>query len=249
MKQSKITLAPAEEVIHFLAVFQRAFRAIHEAAAKNDREGMLLGAHVADALHNVPSRLLRHDPTGSAWEDNRPDIFPRLVQQNAPERIAVLCAHIFSSRHDAEELGLESDLGSLDFAPPPQMDAYLTILYRACLGMRLMRNYGNWPSFWADVDEKWTEKADEHGVFNAELAELLLVLPAGLTQWRRFNEKAFWQDAGRLWRRLPYRYHTRWEMYFDRKRWWWLCLLPLAGQPWACCQLSRGLFRNSSKGD
>lgn len=246
MKQRETTLAPMRELVHFLAVFHRAFLTIQEAAVNHDREAMLLGGGVANALHNVPSRLIHHDPTGSHHIDDRPEAYPCIVRQHAPSRIAALCTHIFSSDGDPEELGLSPDLSDLHLAPPEKFDEYVYILYRACLGIRLMGNHGDIEPLWLTPKPNWYQSADEQGVFYGQLAHLLQPIPAGLVHWDQFDEEAFWRAARQMWGYTPYLYHTRWEMYFARNRWWWLCLMPESVRPWVCHQLSRGLLRFSS---
>ena len=243
MKQSEAILAPTQELVHFLAVFRRAFLAIQKAAVDNDREAMLLGGGVANALHNVPSRLISYDSTGSRRIDDRPETFPRLVREHAPARIATVCNHIFSSYHDAEELGLGPDLSDLHLAPPEKMGEYLFILCRAFLGIRLMGNHGEREPLWLTPKPDWPPSADEQGMFYGRLAELLQPIPAGLVHWDQFDEEAFWRAARRLWGRTPYHYHTRWEIYFDKHRWRWLCLMPEAARPWVSYHVSRVLFR------
>lgn len=109
-----VVLAPAEEIVHFLAVFRRAFLFIR-ACENDDRVGMVFGGWLADTLHNVSARLCHYDLGG--WQDGRPTAFPQYVGQHAPEAVASVCSRIFAAEHDLTDLGLEPDLGDMDLAP------------------------------------------------------------------------------------------------------------------------------------
>jgi hypothetical protein len=210
-------------LVRYLAVFHRFLAAIVEYTDKDDKAGMFLGGWLADALHNVPSMLwfteagAYHNPTNmDIWVE----VFPGKIQSRAaPERLVEESKDILSAEGGAQELGLADDLADLDFAVLPRLRVYLDMLYRACLSMRRMLNYGTRPSVvrqalenvldlyhlsvtgevyrpytytpWKGLERAWTAEAQVQADANRRIAEVLLPVPQALVRWSAFDEAEF----------------------------------------------------------
>jgi hypothetical protein len=203
-------MAPGPVIALYLAVFYRCLAYISEAGKSHDRDAMLLGGHLADALHNVPAFLCRYNCDD--WHSA--EHFMSLLLEwhevpewhGAPPGILDACRQLFQPELRPGELGLAADLSNLDLAPQHRLAPYLSLLYEACLTMRLIRSYGASSSgdedsgrFWNTADENWRPKGDEHGAANGVLAAILLPLPAALVTWNRFDETQFHAQAERRW--------------------------------------------------
>jgi hypothetical protein len=189
-------LAPAPVLVGHLAVFRRALVAIDGYTRIGDKEGMLLGGYLANALHNVPSMLwnCRADEWFSPEKmEEFLNEFPAFAEEKgAPERLVADCQRILSPEGAARELGLRDDLSDLDLAPLPKMRVYLDVLYWACLSMRLMRNHGHRPMpAFRDLPQVWTDRAEEQATFNGRVAAALEPVPSALVRWGNFDEARF----------------------------------------------------------
>jgi hypothetical protein len=198
MLPENIELAPASELVRYLAIFQRAFVAIENYTRTEDKAGMLLGGWIADALHNVPGLLINYSP--DAWynpvrmDEWMHDFPEEMEERELPPHLVRDCRAIFARAGTAQELQLQDDLSDIDIAPPPKMRGYLTILYHACLGMRLIRRYGHRSHTpWKGLESLWTDEADERAEDNSLTVQMLCPLPKGLVHWSQFDEARFRQ--------------------------------------------------------
>ena len=191
-----------------MAVFQRAFAAIDEYALAGDKQGMLFGGWLANALHNVPGVLQYYSDDASLNAQritNRLEVLPeRLRTSNAPERLITDCNRILSECDAARDLGLKEDLSDIDLAPDTDMCLYLDILYEACLVMRLTENCSSKSdNRWADLDNSWSAWAYEQAKLSGLIASTLRTLPSGLVKWNEFDRKAFRRNACKASRHIP----------------------------------------------
>lgn len=214
------SLAPPEEIVRYLAVFERCFRFIRAAGMHRNRDRMLLGGHLADALHNVPALLCSFNT--DEW--NRGERFRSYLRgvdqvprsHNAPPEVVKNCRSLMEPEARPGELGLSTDLTGWDLAPPEKLAGYLEVLYEACLSLRIMRNYGypqenRTDTLWLTTDENWRPEGDDRGIECGWLAALYLPIPPALVHWRAFDEAAFWAGLESAWTQ---RYGAEeWERY------------------------------------
>jgi hypothetical protein len=180
---------PVDTLIWHLAVFQRLFAGMEEAAAASDREAMWLYQWAADTLHNVPGMLQRYDePSGwqspediARWVLNFPDLVEHL---GATPRIIRWSERLLSQTDVHETLGLAADLQGLDLAPEAELAEPLRSLYHFCLDTRQ-----RWPR--ADLDEEDWRVCEFQGQNNGVLARTAKHLPRGLVHWHEFDLPAF----------------------------------------------------------
>lgn len=215
-------LAPAPLLACYLARFRRFFAAVIDYTQQGDKAGMLLGGHLADALHNVPTLLWHCD--AADWfnpvdmEAHIQDFAEMLMEKDAPERIVANSRRILSAEYGAQELGLRPDLADADIAPLPEMRLYLSRLRDACLMMRFMRNCGSHPSSpWNGLEQSWAlkaERAEAQAAFNQATALALLPVPAALLQWKRFDEPAFHNGVAAAACLLPEADRAEWVAYY-----------------------------------
>lgn len=216
-----IILAPVPELIRYLSILRRSFACIRKWGTTEDRDGMLFGGWLADALHNVPNMLLHyaphaawHSPTSiSDWLERG---FPAQMRHHfgAPEHLLAAYEGILSAENAAMGLGIEFPQDAPDVAPPNAMLRYLTLFYDALLEMRYMRNYGCKPAPWPVRLENWSREADEDGRFNADFAGLLEVIPAGLVRWDGFDEEKLLRTAREKEGAIPDKYRKYWRSRF-----------------------------------
>jgi len=203
--------APPEQIVRYLAVFRRAFEAIARYAEERDREGMLYGGYLADALHNVPIILRRYAPNGW-WKPQEIEtwlwrIFPaHLRELGAPLRVLEANAAIFASEGMEAALGLQADRSDLNLAPDADQTRLLHLLYQTCLEMRPLMNYGNRREFavipflrsrripFRDLASVWTDTAEELAQWNGRAARALASVPLALVRWQDFDEERLRQD-------------------------------------------------------
>lgn len=180
---------PTDTLIWYLAVFQRLFAGMEEAAATSDREAMWLYQWAADTLHNVPDLLQNYDEP-SGWQSPE-DItrwvlaLPDLVEQRgAPPRIVRLAEQIISPTGVHEVLRLAPDLHDLDLAPEVELTKYLRSFYRFCVDSRQ-----RWRS--VDLDEASWRICEFAGRNQGIIGRVAKSLPLGLVHWHEFVPLAF----------------------------------------------------------
>jgi hypothetical protein len=195
--------APLPELIHYLAVFHRALLAVEAFGNVGDVQGMLMGGHLADALHNVPPMLWSyadsstHTPASTAaWLRRFPG---ELARMGAPPELVDKCRQILFDADDAGDLGLAKDLRDLDVAPPAKLKTYLDEFEGWCLGMRAYPSHFDAPCFGGPC----TAQARDAAALLGLAAGAMKDLPAGLVRWRHFDEAAFRAGMEGYLERLP----------------------------------------------
>jgi hypothetical protein len=178
-------VVPPDTLIWYLAVFRRMFLGMETAAASGDREAMWLYQWAADALHNVPGMLLRHeDPPGWNSQENtarRLLDFPVLVARlGVPSRLVRLAEGLVTREGTCEDLGLAADLRDLHFAPEAALAEHLRVLYGLCLETRQRQP-------WATLDEQGWLDCEYHGRNNGLIGSVAKGLPPGLVRWHEFD--------------------------------------------------------------
>jgi hypothetical protein len=190
------SIAPPADLVRYMAFFHRAFAAIDDYTVAGDKQGMLLGGWLADALHNVPG-VLQHYSDDSSQNalhmTNRIEVLPnRLLNSNAPERLITDCTRILSETDTARDLGLQDDLSDIDIAPDTEMILYLHILAKACIYMRMAGNCeSKSENRWEDLDSSWNKWAYNQAKLSGLVASTLRTLPSGLVKWSEFDRNAF----------------------------------------------------------
>ena len=185
-------IAPASEWIRYLTIFRRAFAAMRDYSEQRDREGMVLGLWIADALHHVSSMLCHYDPV--SWHTpeeigNWMRTFPQVVRRyGAPASIITDCDYIFSPENALAELKLKEDLSDLNLAPDETLERYLDLFYQACLWIRL-RPASLQP--WSKLEQIWTEEKETLALAGGRLCSTLYPVPEGLVHWNEFDEQGF----------------------------------------------------------
>lgn len=180
---------PTDTLLWYLAIFQRLFTGMEEAADAHDREAMWLYQWAADTLHNVPGMLQRYDEPSSwqspadlaGWVLNFPDLVEHL---GASPRIIRLSEQLISPADVHQVLGLEVDLHDLELAPEGELSEYLRGLYRFCLDTRQ-----RWPR--AEMEDEDWRVCEFQGRNNRLLACAMKDLPQGLAHWSEFDSSAF----------------------------------------------------------
>ena len=193
-----------------MAAFSRCLSYISEAGERQDRDAMLLGGHLADALHSVPDFLCRYN-CDSWYSAERFATSLRNFHEvpewhGAPIEVLEASRRLLNPELLPGELGLLPGLSNLDLAPRDKLCTYLGLLYSACLSIRYVRNCGL-PAepveaplcFWNTSDEGWLRAGDQFGTLNGILAAILLPIPSALVNWNRFDEIGFRGKAERLW--------------------------------------------------
>lgn len=223
-----IMLAPAPDMVRYLAIFHRAFTVCAGYKENKDPYEAVLGGELADALHNVPSLLWSYRESKEwnspsqmdAWV--RHEVVAGLQKYGAPERIIALCSRVVSPEGTAAVFGLRDDLSDLHLAPQDTLDRCLTVLRQACLTLRVMRNFDNDGDTsvprnkreyapWRDLETVWTSEADTWGLFCAYLAQALLRVIAGIVHWKTFDEDAWLQEARTVKALVPEQFRDAWE--------------------------------------
>lgn len=219
-------LAPLPDMVRYLAIFHRMFGAMDGYFRARDKEGILLGGWLADAMHNVPGMLW--SCTADSWftpasiSEWLNEFVENLSAMDAPQRLQADAQRICSMENSAAVLELREDLTDADFAPLPEMKSYLHRLYGACVTMRLIRNRGNSPFKqantpearqrirdmdpadrppyhpWHNLEQIWTPDADMQAEYNQRIVTLLLPVPKALVHWDRFDVEEFRAAEERL---------------------------------------------------
>ncbi len=213
-------LAPVPEIVRYLAIFHRAFKLVASYKDNKNPDVALLGGFLADALHNVP-RLLQNYDEAEWYKPSEMDQWigrgvPRMVRgYGAPVYVVTLCENIVSDRNCAQEIGLLADLSDLIIAPPGTRERYLSLLYQACVGIRVLRNYGNrGDSPWRDLKNNWTDRANERSLLFSCLAQALLPAIIALVQWDLTSDDTFQRQIAVTKTLVPERYRDNWEASF-----------------------------------
>jgi hypothetical protein len=209
MFTSEPNLAPLQEIVRYLAMFERMFEAMDSYFRAGDKDGILLGGWLADALHNVPDTLWNcTSRTGYTLEETQAwliNFVEGLRRKEAPERILSDAQCILSSEHSAAVLGLRDDLTDVDLAPLAGLNTYLYRLYYACVELRAMINHGNNPlrnlprplvfrpkyKPWDNLESVWTSDADELAASHSLLVAVLRPLPQALVKWSDFDAEGY----------------------------------------------------------
>jgi hypothetical protein len=195
----RLTIAPPEELVRYLAIFRRFLRSFASSSRSGDRQRLILAGWIADALHNVPGLLYRYEP--KVWSspeqiDRWVRAFPRSIgPRGAPAEIAAECLTIFAHHGASGELALRAGLSKLNVAPPEKMKHYLRLLYGFCLDTRTLRSYSDPCAPWGDVNSRWDDQGDSMVAFYGLVAEVLLPIPRALVHWSTFDERAFWHST------------------------------------------------------
>ena len=205
---TEICIAPTLELIRYLCLFHRVFEAMQMFMKAQDEDGIVLMAWIADAIHNVPAMLWRYDatfdPACRGWAKSTADwmiAFPQVVGEcMPPAHIMAACEAIFSDQNTAAELGLSDDFHDLDLAPPEKLATYIDLCYHACLAIR-WRQIARTP--WRQKDPHWSDQQAYTMSLMGKIAELLVLLPYGLTHWHDVDEEAFTQAARQHWENWP----------------------------------------------
>lgn len=214
---NEFVLAPTEELVRYLSILRRSFACIHAWGTTGNRDGMLFGGWLADALHNVPDMLLHETrytyPSPKSIGDWLDRGFPAMMRHHfaAPEHLLSAYEAILSPENAASELGIED---GIDIAPIDGMQRYLALFYDAFLEIRDMRRYGSKPTPWPILPQKWSAEADEDGLKYADVAGLLESVPAGLLRWGDFDEVRFLRAAREGEGIYSERYLTHWQSRF-----------------------------------
>jgi hypothetical protein len=216
------TLAPAPEIVRYLAIFHRMFDPTARYGREGNRADIVLTGWMADALHNVPGLLLRYDRASPAWwtaeaMDQWMYHFPETLRDAAtPDPLADECAHIFTAAElPVGFVDVADPYG--DIAPEQKLREYADFLYYACLTLRGFRSWG------ADRPRPWRTMTDAPGAeqwmaFVARYAAALLPIPGGLTRWSRFDENRFFADALAIGDDLPEERREHWRQHFTFRR-------------------------------
>lgn len=216
--------APLPEWVYYLAVFHRAFVAIRDYGEQQDRDGMLMGGFLADALHNVPNLLYRYGHDVVYTPKHMPELlnaFPNTIEAiGGSFRLVEDARRIVSRDGAASELGLRPDTQNDVLAPPDAQNRYLNLLYTACLFMRTATNFNHWHrwdgSFPAWREMPWVRSAalKRKGQRNGLLAGALEPIPAALVRWHEFDEPSFWQERQSRIDSLPEHSQRLWRDFF-----------------------------------
>lgn len=220
-------LAPAPEMVRYLAIFHRAFTVSAGYKENKDPYEAVLGGELADALHNVPSLLWDYKEKGR-HSHSQIRFVEALQKYGAPERIIALYSYVASTEGTAAELGLREDLSDICLAPQDALDRYLRVLHQACLALRVMRNFDNDGDTslprnereyapWRNLETIWTTEADEWGTFCSHLAQAFLPLIAALVRWNTFDEDLWLQEASAAKTLVPEQFRKSWDAQF--KQW------------------------------
>lgn len=190
------SLAPASELVRYLAVFHRAFAAIERYRRDEDWEGAYRSGWLADTLHNAPSVVLNYGADVWYTPERMNEIFEAasidMTKIGASAHLVRDFYHIFSPQGTAAELGLRDDLSDLSPPPPQKARYYADYLRLEFVAIRHIRSYGEWkPLPWSVAQEKWSEEASKVARLNGHLARAVLPLLVGLVHWETFDEAAF----------------------------------------------------------
>jgi hypothetical protein len=196
-------LAPADEMVRYLAPLRRALDSVIIHSARRDFPGLLLDGYVADALHNVPAMLWHYDEaSGNAPSRMRTWLergFLRWLHQRAPPELVEQAERVIAAAGGFEVLGLSGGPEHVRLPPLECLGACLDRLKSACLTVRFLRNIGgpvwNARSQWIDLDERVTPKDEEYSAMCGEVARALLALPAAVVSWPTFDRAAFLREV------------------------------------------------------
>jgi len=213
-------LAPPEVYVRCLAIFQRTFSAIEGYSSAGDKQGIILGGHLANYFHNITEGLWRYgDDEWTSPRRMRAAMrgLPTIMRgEGAPDRLIVDCKRIVSKGGEAQDLGLQNGLEDFNLPPVRDLSKYLNMLQLSFSLMRFIRRHGgDSPTRWDDLEATWTERADRFAASNGMLASALSPLPSGLVQWSQFDETQFLERARSFADNLPAEEQDAWRNFFQ----------------------------------
>jgi dual specificity phosphatase 3 len=221
--EQAVSIAPEHALIRYLSVMRRALTTIAFYTKTRDRVGLQLSGLLANALHNVPPKLLHYDDPFiqgplplERWLGH---VFPsEIAERGLPEHVLAASASIFSREGELAELGLQPDRKNLRLAPVESMKHHLDLLYDLWLGMR------------GDLGSRGESGPDNTNYILLDALSLTCQftrrVPVILVRWSELRESAFWEGAIRKSSTSSDQVKMLWKQYVERAKPPWVKLGP-----------------------
>ncbi|APR75863.1 Hypothetical protein A7982_01210 [Minicystis rosea] len=188
-----------------------------------DRAGLRFAGRLANALHNVPLKLLHYDDPHiqgplplDRWLERE---FPgQIARMGMPEHILAAYASIVSRGGEHAELGLQPDGKSMRLAPAESMRHHLHLLHELWLGLRTVLGSGgeHVPDDENHIGWDWVSL----------LGQCMRRVPVILVRWSEPRESAFWESALRRASAFPEPLSAIWRKFVEGARPAWVKLGP-----------------------
>jgi hypothetical protein len=206
-------LMPPSVMVGSLAKLRRAFSAIEARALDSDHAWCVWSGHMADALHNVPHAMWRHDSSSRVHWWTHKGFIGELQRMGAPAEIDAVSRGILQGKDDHLQLGLPSGSVQLHLPPHDHLAAFLDSFYEGCLMIRTLRMAGRHDDpggRWAGAEARWDAELETFVRLCVATAGVLAELAPMIADWRIFDAETWETSARARLALVPPSHHEAW---------------------------------------